>query len=66
MLELVDQLLIQLDNMDSFIGMESIDNTPGGRLESLLWMDIKGNLFLFGGFGYESEFLLDTLIIFGI
>jgi hypothetical protein len=30
-------------------------NIPGGRVGSASWTDSKGNLWLFGGFGYDSQ-----------
>ncbi len=30
------------------------DNVPGGREGSATWIDASGNLWLFGGFGYDS------------
>ena len=29
-------------------------NVPGGRIESVTWTDLQGNLWLFGGQGYDS------------
>jgi hypothetical protein len=35
-------------------GMPSIANIPGGRLGAAGWADRAGNLWLFGGFGWDS------------
>jgi hypothetical protein len=37
------------------IGVESVNNTPGGRQGSVLWTDSSGNSYLFGGGGYGSS-----------
>lgn len=36
------------------IGIESPGNTPGGRLGSSLWSDSAGQLWLFGGQGFDN------------
>ena len=44
-------------NLNGNSGTEFIaaaGNFPGGRYESHLWADTAGNLWLFGGFGYDS------------
>jgi N-acetylneuraminic acid mutarotase len=35
-------------------GTASVDNVPGGRDSSSSWIDSSGNLWLFGGNGYDS------------
>jgi N-acetylneuraminic acid mutarotase len=35
-------------------GIPSTDNVPGGRCRSVSWTDKSGNLWLFGGLGYDS------------
>jgi len=35
-------------------GVAAATNKPGGRVASISWTDSKGNLYLFGGFGYDS------------
>ncbi len=35
-------------------GTASPTSTPGGRANAVSWMDSAGNLWLFGGFGYDS------------
>ena len=35
-------------------GVAHPDNIPGGRDESISWTDSSGNLWLFGGLGYDS------------
>ncbi len=49
-------------------GVPDIANRPGGRLESVSWTDMDGNLWLFGGWGYtELDFgLLNDLWRFNI
>jgi len=34
----------------------SAGNLPGSRTEAVSWTDSKGNLWLFGGLGYDSEY----------
>ncbi len=36
------------------LGVPSSSNVPGGREWSVSWTDSSGNLWLFGGFGYDS------------
>ncbi|MGD0597136.1 MAG: kelch repeat-containing protein [Sedimentisphaerales bacterium] len=36
-------------------GVADADNVPGTRYGSVLWMDTKGNLWLYGGRGYDSR-----------
>ena len=46
------------------VGTPAAGNTPGGRYWAFGWTDNKGNLWLFGGFGYDStgaEGYLDDL-----
>lgn len=38
------------------IGTPSADNIPGARYRSHTWLDASGNLWLFGGEGYDSSF----------
>ncbi|HEX3948246.1 MAG TPA: kelch repeat-containing protein [Steroidobacteraceae bacterium] len=35
-------------------GVASTSNMPGGRIAAVSWTDSSGNLWLFGGFGYDS------------
>jgi N-acetylneuraminic acid mutarotase len=37
------------------LGTPSITNTPGGRVASISWIDSSGNLWLFGGVGFNSD-----------
>jgi N-acetylneuraminic acid mutarotase len=37
------------------MGTSSTDNVPGARSYSISWMDSSGNLWLFGGTGYDSS-----------
>jgi hypothetical protein len=37
------------------IGIESMNNTPGGRSEPASWTDSYGNAYLFGGLGFGSS-----------
>jgi N-acetylneuraminic acid mutarotase len=36
------------------LGVASATNAPGGREQSVTWMDASGNLWLFGGIGIDS------------
>jgi N-acetylneuraminic acid mutarotase len=36
-------------------GVANANNMPGTRYGSVLWMDTKGNLWLYGGKGYDSK-----------
>lgn len=36
------------------IGVAAPSNTPGDRFTAVSWSDVTGNLWLFGGFGYDS------------
>jgi hypothetical protein len=36
-------------------GIASVNNTPGGRDSEVTWSDSTGNLWLFGGFDYDSN-----------
>jgi N-acetylneuraminic acid mutarotase len=36
------------------MGMASASNMPGGRENASAWIDSRGNLWLFGGAGYDS------------
>jgi len=36
------------------LGMPAVGNTPGGRGEAATWTDTNGNLWLFGGLGFDS------------
>jgi hypothetical protein len=36
------------------LGAASANNVPGGRESSVSWIDSSGNLWLFGGLGYDS------------
>jgi N-acetylneuraminic acid mutarotase len=35
-------------------GIAGASNTPGARYDAITWTDAAGNLWLFGGFGYDS------------
>jgi len=35
-------------------GLANVSNVPGARYKSVSWIDAKGNLWLFGGYGYAS------------
>lgn len=37
-------------------GTASASNLPGGRTQSVGWIDASGNLWMFGGNGYDSRF----------
>jgi hypothetical protein len=36
-------------------GIPNSNNFPGGRYESVSWMDNSGNMWLFGGEGYDAS-----------
>ena len=36
------------------MGMLASTNQPGGRKDSIGWTDLSGNLWIFGGFGYDA------------
>ena len=36
-------------------GTAASTNVPGGRNSSMAWTDVQGNLWLFGGYGYDSS-----------
>ena len=36
------------------MGTASSGSIPGGRSQPAVWMDVSGNFWLFGGFGYDS------------
>jgi N-acetylneuraminic acid mutarotase len=36
------------------LGTAASTNVPGARVEAVSWTDASGNLWLFGGFGYDS------------
>lgn len=42
-------------------GMAAAGNSPGAREDSVSWVDAAGNLWLFGGWGYDSAALLSDL-----
>jgi hypothetical protein len=42
-------------------GSAAIGSIPGGRVDAVDWTDAKGNLWLFGGYGYDSAGTLGTL-----
>lgn len=37
------------------MGLASVANVPGARTGAVSWVDAKGNLWLFGGYGYDSQ-----------
>ena len=36
------------------IGVTDINNVPGARLNAISWIDVSNNMWLFGGYGYDS------------
>ena len=42
-------------------GVAAASNVPGARLGSISWIDGSGNLWLFGGYGYDSAGAIDDL-----
>ena len=43
------------------MGVADPANIPGSRYDSISWTDSSGNLWLFGGYGYDSEWSLGYL-----
>jgi len=43
------------------LGTPSSGNAPGGRYGAMDWTDAKGNLWLFGGYGYDGKGSIDYL-----
>ena len=43
------------------IGVASAANSPGGRQDASAWTDTQGNLWLFGGSGYDSSGIIGKL-----
>jgi N-acetylneuraminic acid mutarotase len=43
------------------LGVTSIADMPGGRESPSSWIDSNGTLWLFGGFGFDSNFSLETM-----
>ena len=43
------------------LGVPAVTNIPGGRMSSVRWIDSSGNLWLFGGSGYDSTGTFGTL-----
>lgn len=43
------------------LGTAAAGNVPGGRDSSVSWIDSAGNLWLFGGYGYDSAGTLNDL-----
>ncbi len=42
-------------------GSPAKSNVPGGRTDAVGWADRKGNIWLFGGFGYDSQGIVGYL-----
>jgi hypothetical protein len=36
-------------------GVANANNNPGGRRAAISWMDNSGNMWIFGGAGYDSS-----------
>jgi len=43
------------------LGSTAVGNVPGGRLGASSWVDARGNLWLFGGWGFDSLGILGDL-----
>ncbi|NHI93796.1 MAG: galactose oxidase [Candidatus Lokiarchaeota archaeon] len=43
-------------------GVADPDNVPGSRYSSASWMDASGNLWLFGGYGYDNTSALAQML----
>jgi N-acetylneuraminic acid mutarotase len=54
------QLINQASTYGS-LGIPAPSNTPGGRQYSATWTDSSGNLWLFGGYGYDTAGTLEPL-----
>jgi N-acetylneuraminic acid mutarotase len=42
------------------LGIDSASNAPGARFMSASWIDSRGNLWLFGGYGYDPSLNLQV------
>jgi len=42
-------------------GAAAASNVPGGRYDSISWIDSSGNLWLFGGYGYDATSAVGNL-----
>ena len=49
------QEMILLINLEYKKGIPDISNIPGSRYGSISWIDSNNNLWLFGGFGIDSN-----------
>ncbi len=47
--------------VDGKKGVPDAANVPGGRGDSISWIDSSGNLWLFGGYGQSSDDRLDRM-----
>ncbi len=47
------------------LGVPAATNTPGSRESSMSWRDNAGNLWLFGGYGYDAAGAYGFLTIYG-
>jgi hypothetical protein len=36
------------------LGVPSANNSPGARIEASVWVDVSGDVWLFGGYGYDD------------
>lgn len=50
----VAEQISQVSGVYGTMGTPSASNTPGGRNGAVSWTDSNGNLWLFGGIGYDS------------
>jgi hypothetical protein len=50
-----------LNGVYGSLGQAAQNNVPGGRYEGTLWIDASGNLWVFGGQGYDSTGTLGFL-----
>jgi hypothetical protein len=53
--------MLNLPSAYFFLGVPSASNTPGGRQFPVTWTDSSANLWLFGGYGYDSTGALGEL-----
>jgi hypothetical protein len=53
--------MINQKGTDGTQGLAASNNVPGARQVAVGWIDVHGNLWLFGGYGYDSAGVLGEL-----
>jgi len=53
--------LVQSPGVYGTEGIQAATDAPGARYSPVLWTDLSGNLWLFGGYGLDSSGSVDTL-----